>query len=663
MAALGRGALDLALLLAAYAAIVGALAGVRRDRRLAASARNALYGLLGTVLVADAVLLAAILRHDFSFTVVASNTSRELPTRYLVASFWASQPGSLLLWLTILSAISCVVVTVNRRSHGELIPWLTAILGGVAAFFSLLLVLAASPFATQAPTPNGNGLNTALQNPYMVAHPPLLYLGYVGLTVPFAFCMAALIAGRSDARWIVSTRRWTLAAWTSLGVGMLLGAHWAYVEIGWGGFWAWDPVENAALMPWLVATAFLHSVMVQEKKGMLKVWNVCLVSATYALCILGTFLTRSGVLSSIHAFVESGVGWYFVAFIALVLGLSAGLVVWRLPLLGSEHRMESLVSREATFLFNNLLFVGLTFAILWGVLYPLASKAFAGEAITVTQPFFQFFAVVFGLPLILLMGIGPLIAWRRASLRSLRLAFGGPFVAGLAAAALLLLLGYGTNPAGVAAISLCVFVAITILGEFWRGASARRAMQRESWGTALVTLVRRNRRRYGGYIVHLAAVLAIIGIVGTTAYTTVHETTVRPGDRIAVRDYRLTFQGLRRTSGPNYDEVEARFAVTRGGDRLGTIAPATRVYTVEGQSNEVAIRTDYGRGEDLYAILSSVLPDGSVHVKVLINPLVNVLWLAGIVFLAGGLVAAWPDRREARRLARRYAEEPIPGEA
>jgi cytochrome c-type biogenesis protein CcmF len=663
MAALGRGALDLALLLAAYAAIVGVLGGVRRDRRLVASARNALYGLLATVLVADAVLLAAILRHDFSFTVVASNTSRELPTRYLVTSFWASQPGSLLFWLTILSAISCVVVTANRRSHGELVPWLTAILGGVAAFFSLLLVRAASPFETQTPPPNGNGLNTALQNPYMVAHPPLLYLGYVGLTVPFAFCLAALIAGRADARWIVSTRRWTLAAWTSLGIGMLLGAHWAYVEIGWGGFWAWDPVENAALMPWLVATAFLHSVMVQEKKGMLKVWNVCLVAATYALCILGTFLTRSGVLSSIHAFVESGVGWYFVGFIALVLGLSAGLVVWRLPLLQSEHRMESLVSREATFLFNNLLFVGLTFAILWGVLYPLASKAFANDPITVSQPFFQFFAVVFGLPLILLMGIGPLIAWRRASLRSLRLAFGGPFLAGLAAAGLLLLLGYGTNPAGVAAISLCVFVAITILGEFWRGASVRRSMQHESWPTALATLVRRNRRRYGGYVVHLAVVLAVIGIVGTTAYTTVHETTVKVGDRIAVRDYRLTFLGLRRTSGPNFDEVEARFAVARGGDRLGTIAPATRVYTVEGQSNEVAIRTDYGRGEDLYAILSSVLPDGRVHVKVLINPLVNVLWLAGIVFLAGGLVAAWPDRREARRLARRYAEEPIPGEA
>ena len=306
---------------------------------------------------------------------------------------------------------------------------------------------------------------------------------------------------------------------------MLLGAHWAYVEIGWGGFWAWDPVENAALMPWLVATAFLHSVMVQEKKGMLKVWNVCLVSGTFALCILGTFLTRSGVLSSIHAFVESSVGWYFVTFIAHRARRSRpGSIVWRLPLLRSEHRMESLVSREATFLFNNLLFVGLAFAMLWGVLFPLVSKAFASEQITVSQPFFHFFAVVFGLPLILLMGIGPLIAWRRASLRSLRLAFGGPFLAGLAAAALLLVLGYGTSPAGRRRDLALRVRRVTIVVEFARGAGARRSL------AARVLAERARLRSCAATGAATAATSStspscslVIGIVGTTAYTTVHE--------------------------------------------------------------------------------------------------------------------------------------------
>ncbi len=662
MATLGRGALVLALILALWAAGAGLLGALRRDRRLQASSRRALYMLAASLLVADGVLMTAIVRHDFSFVVVYDTTERSLPLGYLLTSFWASQAGSLLLWVSVLAAFSVIVVRTNRRQNGELMPWVTAILGGIATFFLVVLVAAADPFARQVAPADGAGLNPSLQNPYMTMHPPSLYLGYVGLAVPYTFCMAALLARRSDARWIVATRRWTLAAWAFLGVGMLLGAHWAYEEVGWGGFWAWDPVENAALMPWLVATAFLHSVMVQEKKGMLKIWNVVLVTATFALSIFGTFLTRSGVLSSIHAFTVSSVGWYFVGFIGIVLVGSAALIVSRLDILRSEHRMESLVSREATFLFNNLLFVGLAFAVLWGVAYPLALKAIGAEDLTVNAPFYNFFATAFGLPLILLMAVGPLIAWRRASLKSLRLTFGVPFGIGLGVGGVLILLGYTGSLAGVAAISLCAFAAASIGLEFARGTRARHALVGGSWIAAFVSLIARNRRRYGGYVVHLAVVLMVLGIVGTMAFGTSHEWIVKPGGTVAIRDYQLRFVGIGTATGPNYSERLARFAVVRNGEQLGIIAPAQRAYR-EQTSNEVAIRTDIGRGEDLFLILNQVRPDGSVAIKALINPLVNLLWLGAIVFVAGALIAAWPDRREARRLARRYAEEPVVGEA
>ena len=399
-------------------------------------------------------------------------------------------------------------------------------------FFSAMAAFVSPPFASTAGgTPaNGFGLDPSLQNPYMVAHPPALYLGYVSLAVPFAFAMAALVTGRTDARWLVAVRRWTLFSWTCLGVGMLLGAHWAYVEIGWGGYWAWDPVENAALMPWLAATAFLHSVMVQEKKGMLKVWNMVLVSIAFSLSLFGTFLTRSGVVNSIHSFVQSDVGIYLLAFIAVVIVFATVLIIWRLPLLRSEHRLESIVSREATFLFNNLLLLALAFTVLWGVLFPMLSEAVRDVRSTVSTPYYNFFLVAFGLPLLLLTGVGPLIAWRRASLGSLARTFRWPAMSALAAAALLALLGLGSSPAGLAAISLCVFVTITIGLEFARGTAARRAIAGGSWPGALVALIGRNRRRYGGYIVHLAIVLLVLGVTASGAYST------RPrGDAVAGR--------------------------------------------------------------------------------------------------------------------------------
>src|SRR5881392_3532846 len=419
MADLGRAALFVSLGLAVYATLAGAWAARTHRRRLADSAGNALLAALGSTAVAAAVLLSALIRHDFSFSYVAQHTSTELPTGYSISAFWGGQEGSLLLWLLVLGVYSAAAVFLNRRRAPDLVAWTVPVLGAVSTFFAFMLVAVSSPFATQTPSAEGAGLNPSLQNPYMLAHPPLLYLGYVGLTVPFAFGMGALLARQTDERWIVATRRWTLAAWTFLGVGQLLGAHWAYVEIGWGGYYAWDPVENAALMPWLAATAFLHSVMIQEKRGMLKVWNVLLVTLAFCLSLFGTFLTRSGIIQSIHSFTQSSIGPWFLAFICLITAGTVALIISRLPLLRARTKLESLVSREATFLYNNLLLVALALTILWGVVYPILSEAVTGQAATVSKPYYNFFLHSFGLPLLLLMGIGPLIAWRRASLRAL----------------------------------------------------------------------------------------------------------------------------------------------------------------------------------------------------------------------------------------------------
>src|SRR5580765_4070412 len=409
---LGRAALVTALALLAYACLAGGYAAWKGRRRLAVSAQNALIAAFAATVVATVVLLAALARHDFSFTYVADHTSRELPLGYTLTAFWGGQEGSLLLWLLVLTGYSAAAVMFNRHAGRDAVAWVVPVLGFVGSFFAPVLVSVSSPFATQQATADGAGLNPSLQNPYMAIHPPMLYLGYVGLTIPFAFAMGALLARRADERWIVATRRWTLAAWAFLGIGQLLGAHWAYVEIGWGGFYAWDPVENAALMPWLAATAFLHSVMIQEKRGMLKVWNVLLVVLAFCLSIFGTFLTRSGIIQSIHSFTQSSIGHWFLGFICMITAGSLALIFFRLPLLRSKTRLESLVSREATFLYNNLLLVALALTILWGVVYPILSQAVTGQAATVSKPYYNFFLHTFGLPLLLLMGIGPLVAWR-----------------------------------------------------------------------------------------------------------------------------------------------------------------------------------------------------------------------------------------------------------
>src|SRR5215470_14463693 len=651
MPELGRAALLVTLGLTLYALIAGAHAAYHGRRRLARSAQNALVASFVSTAVAALVLLSALLRNDFSFAYVARTTSIALPTPYTISAFWGGQEGSLLLWLLVLTGFGAAAVSLNRAWARDLIVWVVPVFAAVATFFAFLVVAVASPFVTQPAPPDGAGMTPSLQNPYMLAHPPLLYLGYVGLTVPFAFAMGALLSGRTDERWIVATRRWTLAAWTFLGVGQLIGAHWAYVEIGWGGYYAWDPVENAALMPWLAATAFLHSVMIQEKRGMLKVWNMILVALAFNLSLFGTFLTRSGVLNSIHSFAKSSIGGWFLGFLALMIVFSAVLIRWRLPLLRTKTKLESLVSREATFLYNNLLLVALCLTILWGVLYPILSQALRGNERSVSGPYYDFFLHTFGLPLLLLMGIGPLVAWRRASFRSLGKTFVIPFTVAVVTGVVLLALGFGSSWPGLLTYTFSAFVAASIVLEFVRGRAAAGGIFR---------LIARNRRRYGGYIVHAAVVLLAIGIAGSSAYQTQRERVLRPGQSIEAAGYTLTYTGLRGVKGSDYDGYRTVIAVSGHGERF-QLNPGVNNYFIEGPANEASIYHDPRSLGDVFTKASLAgKHTTNIDLEVFVKPLVNLIWVAGFVFVAGALIAMWPDAVEQRRLAARYAAGAAP---
>ncbi len=645
MADLGRAALVVSLGLALYALVAGALAAYRDRRRLADSARNALLACFGSTLVASLVLALALLRHDFTFSYVAAHTSRDLPWQYTLSAFWGGQEGSLLFWLLILCAYAALAVALNRRLLRDLVAWVVPVIGGVAAFFAFMLVAVSSPFETQTRALDGAGLTPSLQNPYMVAHPPLLYLGYVGLTIPFAFAAGALLSGRTDERWIIATRRWTLAAWAFLGIGQLLGSHWAYVEVGWGGYYAWDPVENAALMPWLAATAFLHSVMIQERKGMLKVWNMVLVALAFELSIFGTFLTRSGVVSSIHSFSQSSIGSWFLGFVVVTAVFSVAIILYRLPQLKARTKLESPLSREAAFLYNNLLLVALCLTILWGVLFPILTEAVKGETRTMGRPYYDFFLRSFGLPLLLLMGIGPLVAWRRTSVRGLVRSLRWPIAAALATGVALVAAGAGSSRPGLVAYTFSAFVLASIAVELVRGTRAVGSL----W-----QLIARNRRRYGGYIVHASVVLLALGVAGSSAYGTSRERKLSPGQTMTVDGYTLAYRGLERSAAANATEIRAVLDVSGRGD--GRLLSGVNRYPAEQQtSREVGIRTNWLRAEDLYVITDQIDADGAVYFKVLVKPLVNLIWLAGVLFVAGSVVALWPDAREQRRLAARLA--------
>jgi cytochrome c-type biogenesis protein CcmF len=661
MPELGRAALVVTLGVALYALVAGAAAAHLGRRRLALSAQNALIAAFGSTLVASVVLLTALVRHDFSFTYVARTTSEALPTGYTISALWGGQEGSLLLWLLVLTGFGAAAVRLNRGWAKSLVVWVVPVFAGVTVFFSFLLVAVASPFATQVAPADGAGMTPSLQNPYMLAHPPLLYLGYVGLTVPFAFAMGALLSGQLDERWLVATRRFTLVAWTALGIGQLLGSHWAYVEVGWGGYYAWDPVENAALMPWLAATAFLHSVMIQERRGMLRIWNVLLVILAFSLSLFGTFLTRSGVVNSIHSFTQSSIGAWFLVFIAITVAFSLALVFWRLPLLRSPTKLESPISREAAFLYNNLLLLALCLTILWGVVYPMLSEAVRGEAVVLGRSYYDFFLRIFGLPLLLLMGIGPLVAWRRASLRALLTTFRWPTVVALVTGVVLLALGAGSSVPGLVAYTFSAFVAATIVLEFARGTRARKALGATSWPGAFTSLIGRNRRRYGGYVVHASIVLLAVGIAGSSAFDSVAEAKLERGQSMEIGDYTLVYRTLDERQVSNATEIRATLGVTRGDRDLGTLEAGKNAYTIEQQvSNEVGIRSDRLTGEDLFVIAEQIDPDGTVYFRVFVKPLVNLIWVAGLVFLLGSVIALWPDAREQRRLVARTDEIGVP---
>jgi cytochrome c-type biogenesis protein CcmF len=544
MASLGSVALALAFLTAIFAA-VAALLGRNGEGRWVEISRRALYGLFGLLTFCVVLIELAFANNDFSFKIVQEHSSIETPAFYKLAAMWSSQEGSLLLWAWVLSIASSLALYATRNKLREIVPYATAVMAGVAAFFTGLMLFAGgvNPFATLSPAPaDGIGLNPLLQHPSMMIHPPMLYSGYVAFTVPFAFAIGALVTRRLDAAWIRSTRRFALIAWAFLGLGLLLGARWSYTELGWGGYWAWDPVENAALMPWLMGTAFLHSIMVQEKRGMLKVWNACLIVATFSLALLGTFLVRSGVLQSIHAFGDSTVGPYILGLIAVVLVGSTALIVSRLDDLRSAKRIDSLASREAVFLVNNLLLVALVVAIFWGTFFPLISELFTGEKSSLAAPWFDRYTTPLAIVLVLFTGIGPLLAWRRISWGSARRVFLVPtIVSAVVALALALLTDAADKPWALALFAFAAF-ALTGLGqEFWRGARARQSLQGGSLPAALTGVVARNRRRYGGYIVHAGVAVLLIGIAASSSFQTKQDVRLRPGGSATIDGYDVTY--------------------------------------------------------------------------------------------------------------------------
>jgi cytochrome c-type biogenesis protein CcmF len=586
MALIGRALLILGLGTALYgigASLYGARAG-RAD--WTASGRRSVYALAGLMTGAFVILEAAFLRSDFSFNVVAAHSSTTTPTFYKAAAAWSSQEGSLLLWVWLLSLWSSLVLFLARRRVKDIAPYATAVLLGFGTFFTSMTVFFANPFATTAtPPPEGAGLDPLLLHPSMMIHPPMLYSGYTLLTVPFAFAVGALVTGRLRSDWIAVTRRFALAAWLFLGIGIVLGARWSYTELGWGGYWAWDPVENAALMPWLCATAFIHSIMIQERRGMLKVWNASLVLASGTLAILGTFLVRSGILDSIHAFGASTLGIPFVLLIAAMVVASIGLVVWRRGQLRSEARLDSLVSREAVFLFQNLVLVAMVCVIFWVTFFPLISQAVTGTKVSVGPPAFRPFIVPLALVLVLLSGIGPIIAWRRVTVANLRRNFTVPIAAGLATlVALIALGGVDARPFALVMFALGAFVAATVVQEFWRGVAARRAITHGAVPVAFGQLIRRNRRRYGGYIVHAGLAVLLVGVAASSSFQHSRDLTLAPGQATKVDGYQFRYLRPTAATSPQRISFGAVLDVSKNGKHVTTLTTARGFYPAQDAS-------------------------------------------------------------------------------
>ena len=651
MTLLGQFALWAALLVGLWGAAI-AFSGRWQDRpELAATVTRSVYAVFGCLVVASIALWKGLITHDFNIEYVAAYTSRNLPPYFIVSAFWAGQKGSLLFWAVVLSLFASLAQLLTSRRYADLLPYVAGVTSSVVVFFVSVMLFGSSPFERLSFTPaDGRGLNPQLQNVGMVIHPPMLYLGYISITIPFAFAVAALLSRRLDTGWIHAIRKWTLVSWLFLSIGITLGMWWAYVELGWGGYWAWDPVENASFLPWLTMTAFLHSVMIQEKRGMLKRWNLGLIIGTFLLSIFGTFITRSGVIASVHSFTQSNVGYFFLAFLTVAAVLSFTLLYSRWPALEAEVQLESMLSREAAFLFNNLLLVGIAFSVLWGTLFPILSEAVRGTKITVGPPFFNRVNVPLGLLLLGLTGIGPLIAWRKASTANLRRQFVVPVTTGSVALVALLAAGVRDSYA-VIAFALAAFVAGTVAQEFYRGVRARRRMHQESVPVALFRLIERNRRRYGGYLVHVGVLIYFVAFAGM-AFRVEREATLKPGESVELRSpfghtYRFTHVGISQYEALNRVVSAATVQVAIDGRPAGLLTSEKRQHvdsfkrpTFE-PSTEVGIRS--GLREDLYMVFAGAVNGTEEAVyRFNINPLVWWVWFGGFVLAFGGIVTMWP---------------------
>ncbi len=686
MADLGYASLLLSLIIILYAVGASIYGARRHNAQALASAKNAVFVTAGLTTLAVGILEWALVTHQFRIEYVAIQTSRAQPLLYNVSALWGGQEGSLLFWAWLLSVFAAVVLIQNHDKNQELVPYVIAGLGVSQAFFLVLMTIVTdpaksgffiyNPFNPQAAaalvgnpfrlldfTPiDGNGLNPLLQNPGMFIHPVTQYLGYVGFTVPFAFAMAALFTRRLSDAWIRTTRRWTLVSWLFLSLGLLFGMQWAYTELGWGGFWGWDPVENASLMPWLTGTAFLHSVMIQERRGMLKVWNLVLVMLTFTLSILGTFITRSGVIQSVHAFGVSSIGPWFLAFLGVTVLAFLYLLFDRMGDLKEENELDSLISRESSFLLNNLILVGAAFATLWGTIFPMLSEAITGKKVTVGAPFFNQVNGPIFLALIVLIGICPLIGWRRATIENLVRNFMRPFIASVVTAIVLFAIGV-REWYGIAAAGTTSFVLFTIVLEFYRGVMARHRQYKENVLNATVNLVANNRRRYGGYIVHIGVILGVIGIAGSSFYQAETQANLSPGQTAQLRQYTIQYDGLRNYPSENREVYSAPLTILENGKRVGSLVPEKDYYPgfdeSQGQwTTEVAVRTT--PLEDLYIILAGFDPKANTAtVKIIINPLVVWLWIGFATLVAGTIIAVWPDPREERALARSRVREAV----
>jgi cytochrome c-type biogenesis protein CcmF len=645
---LGSLAILLAFCAAIYATVAVVVGRLKRNPLLLESGQRAVYAVWALVTLASGILVSALLAGDFRFSYVAEHSNRSMPLLYKFAAWWGGQEGSLLLWSWLLSTYASIVVFTNRRKHRDMMPWVIGVLGTIQTFFLVMNNFVANPFRMLAvdklitAVPDGNGLSPLLQYPAMAIHPPMLYLGYVGFSVPFAFAIGSLITRQPGDAWIHTTRRWTLVTWLFQSAGILLGAAWAYHVLGWGGYWGWDPVENASLLPWLSGTAFLHSVMMQEKKGMMKVWNIVLVSATFFLCILGTFLTRSGVVQSVHAFARSDIGKYFVGFLALGIAATIWLILDRLDYLRSEAQLESVVSRESSFLFNNLILLASCFAVLWGTLFPVISEYATGERISLDTDWYNRLMVPIGLFLLFLTGVGPLFSWRRTSLESLRRNFQWPGLAALALVAALMALGMRHFYALIS-FGFCLFVSLTVMVEFYKGGRSIAARNSMSLPRALVELTHRNTRRYGGYLVHMGIVLMFIGFTGH-AFNKAEVKEMNVGDTMAIGPYRLRMANLLQGDNENYEWHRGVMQVSKNGSDLGTLEPERRFYKASKQgTSEVGIRQR--PNEDLYLNFGGMSDDNQrAVIQAYIFPLVSWIWLGGLVLVGGTLVCLVPSK-------------------